>query len=75
MKAKGYLMYIITSILNFITFTLCSLIFLARKMPVFFAISVFCALLCTMLIIYLCIKIIEIRSRDNDLGGNKNDKQ
>lgn len=71
MKTKDYLMYIIIFILNFITFTLWSFIFLARKMPVFFCISVFCALLCTMLIIYLCIKNIEIRTRDSDLGENK----
>ncbi len=74
MKTKNYLLYLISSILNFITFTLCSLIFLARKLPVFFAISIICAL-CTMLTIYLCIKDIVIRTRDSDLGENKNDEQ
>ena len=74
MKIKDYLLYLISSILNFITFTLCSLIFLTRKLPVFFAISIICAL-CTMLIIYLCIKDIVIRTRDSDLGENKNDEQ
>ena len=72
MKIKDYLLYLISSILNFITFTLCSLIFLTRKLPVFFAISVICVL-CTILIIYLCIKNIVIRTRDSDLGENKND--
>ena len=69
MKTKDYLLYLISSILNFITFTLCSLIFLAIKLPVFFAISIICTL-CTMLMIYLCIK--EIRTRDNDLVENEN---
>ena len=72
MKTKNYLMYLISYILNFITFTLCSLNFLARQLPVFFAISIICAL-CTMLMIYLCIK--EIRTRNSDLGENKNDEQ
>lgn len=63
MKTKDYLMYLILFTMHLITFTLWSLIFLARKMPVFFAISVMCTL-CTMLIIYLCIKNIEIRTRD-----------
>ena len=72
MKTKNYLMYLISYILNFITFTLCSLNFLARKLPVFFAISIICAL-CTMLMIYLCIK--EIRTRNSNLGENKNDEQ
>ncbi len=63
MKTKDYLLYLISSILNIITFTLCSLIFFARKLPVFFAISIICAL-CTMLMLYLCIK--EIRTRDSD---------
>lgn len=72
MKTKNYLMYLISYILNFITFTLCSLNFLARKLPVFFAISIICTL-CTMLMIYLCIK--EIRTKNSDLGENKNDEQ
>ncbi len=72
MKTKNYLLYLISSILNFITFSLCSLIFLARKLPVFFAISIICVL-CTMLMLYLCIK--EIRTRDSDLGENKNEGQ
>ena len=72
MKTKNYLMYLISYILNFITFTLCSFIFLARKLPVFFAISIICTL-CTMLMIYLCIK--EIRTRNSDLGENKNEGQ
>ena len=72
MKTKDYLMYLISSILNFITFTLCSLIFLVRKLPVFFAISVICVL-CTLFMIHLCIK--EIRTRDSDLGENINDRQ
>lgn len=65
MKTKDYLLNLISSILNFITFILCSLIFLVKKMPVFFAISIICVL-CTMLMIYLCIK--EIRTRNSDLG-------
>ncbi len=72
MKTKDYLMYLISYILNFITFTLCSLNFLARKLPVLFAICVIGDLL-IILIIYLCIK--EIRTRDSDLGENKNDEQ
>ena len=74
MKTKDYLLYLISSILNFITFTFCSLIFLARKMPVFFAMSLICVL-CTMVMIYLCIKDIKIRAKDSDLGENKNDGQ
>ena len=72
MKTKDYLIYLISSILNFITLTLCSLNFLARKLPVLFSISIIFAL-CTMLMIYLCIK--EIKTRDSDLGENKNDRQ
>lgn len=74
MKTKDYLLYLISSILNFITFTFCSLIFLARKMPVFFAMSLICVL-CAMVMIYLCIKDIKIRAKDSDLGENKNDGQ
>ena len=70
MKTKNYLLNLISSILNFITFTLCSLNFIARKMPVFFAISIICDF-CAILMLYLCIK--EIRTRDSDLGENKND--
>ena len=69
MKTKNYLLNLISLILNFITFTLCSLIFLARKVPVFFFISKICDF-CTMLILYLCIK--EIRTRNNDLVENEN---
>lgn len=69
MKTKDYLMYLISYILNFITFTLCSLNFLARKLPVLFAFCVIGDLL-IILIIYLCIK--EIRTRDSDLEENKN---
>lgn len=69
MKTKNYLLNLISLILNFITFTLCSLIFLARKVPVFFFISIICDF-CTMLMLYLCIK--EIRTRDNDLVENEN---
>ena len=70
MKTKDYLMYLI----QFTTFLIISIqgsvIFLVRKLPVFFTISVFCAL-CTILIIYFCIKNIEIRTRDSDFGENK----
>jgi len=72
MKTKNYLLYLISSIFNFITFTLCSLNFIARKMPVFFAISIICDF-CAILMLYLCIKNIKIRTRDSDLGENKND--
>lgn len=72
MKTKNYLFNLISCILNFITFTFCSLIFLARKLPIFFAISIICDF-CTILILYLCIK--EIRTRDSDLGENKNKVQ
>lgn len=74
MNTKDYLMYIIIFILNFITFTLWSLIFLARKLPVFFAISII-GTLCSILMFYLCLKDIKIRTRDSDLGENKNDEQ
>lgn len=72
MKTKVYLLELISLILNIITFTLCSLIFLARKLPVFFIISIICDF-CTMFILYLWIK--EIRTRNSDLGENKNDRQ
>lgn len=73
MKAKHYLLLsLVFSILSFIAFTLLSLIFLARKMPVFFAISIIGAL-CAVHMVYLSIK--EIRTRDSDLGVNKNDRQ
>lgn len=72
MKTKTYLFYLISCILNFITFTLCSLIFLARKLPVFFAISIICDF-CTMFMLYLCIK--EIRTKEPELGENENDRQ
>ena len=72
METKDYLLYLISSIVNFITLTLCSLIFLARKMPVLFAISIICDF-CTMLMLHLCIK--EMRTRDSDLGENKNEGQ
>ena len=72
MKTKDYLLNLISSILNFITFTLCSLIFLVKKMPVLFAISII-FVLCTMFMIYLFIK--EMRTRDSDLVENKNDEQ
>ena len=71
MKTKDYLMYLIEFILYLISVIEWSIIFLVKKLPVHFAISVFCAL-CTMLIIYLCIKNIEIRTRDSDLGEIKN---
>ncbi len=74
MKTKDCLLNLISSILNFVTFTFCSLIFLARKMPVFFALSVICVL-CTILMICLCIKNIEIRAKDSDLEENKNGEQ
>lgn len=74
MKTKYYLMSLICYTINFIIYTLLSLFFLARKKLVFFALSVACVL-CTMLIIYLCIKNIELRTRDSDLGENKNDEQ
>ena len=74
MKTKDYLLELISSILNFVTFTFCSLIFLARKMPVFFALSVICVL-CTILMICLCIKNIEIRAKDSCLEENKNGEQ
>ena len=65
MEAKHYLLLsFVFSILSFIAFTLLSLIFLARKLPVFFAISIICDF-CTILMLYLCIK--EIRTRDSDL--------
>ena len=73
MKAKHYLLLsLVFSILSFIAFTLLSLIFLARKMPVFFAISIIGALFAVHMV-YLSIK--EIRTRDSDLGVNKNDRQ
>lgn len=72
MKTKNYLLDLINLILIFITFTLCSLIFLARKLPVFFFISIICDF-CTMFMLYLCIK--EIRTRDSDLRENENDRQ
>lgn len=74
MKTKDYLLDLISSILNFITFTLCSFIFFARKLPVFFVISIICVL-CTMIMIYLCIKDIKIREKDSNLGKNKNEEQ
>lgn len=45
---------------------------ISKENKLCFAISVICVL-CTMLIIYLCIKNIKIRTRDSDLGENKND--
>ena len=72
MKTKNYLLDLISLILNFITLTLCSLIFLARKLPVFFVISIICDF-CTMFMLHLSIK--EIRTRDSDLGENENDRQ
>lgn len=72
MKTKNYLFNLISCILNFITLTLCSLIFLARKSPVLFSISIICDF-CTILILYLCIK--KIRTRDSDFGENKNEGQ
>ncbi len=70
MKTKDYLMYLIQYTIYLIASIQWSLIFLARKRPVLFAISVICVLY-TMLIIYLCIKIIEIRTGDSDLGEKK----
>lgn len=75
MKTKDYLMYLIQFTIYLITSIQWSIIFLVKKLPVFFAISVFCALCTMLIIIYLCIKNIEIRTRDSDLGENKNDGQ
>lgn len=74
MKTEDYLVHLICYTIQFITYTLLSYIFLVRKEPVFFVLCVICVLF-IMLIIYLCIKNIEIRSRDSDLGENKNDGQ
>lgn len=65
---KDYLYYIIIDVLNFITFTLCSLNFLAGKKIVLFAISLICVFF-TMFMLCLCIK--EIRTKDSDSGENK----